>query len=668
MPPPIIRYPIEDLDLPPKNNGVTRPELKFFTPEIAQYIHSNRTTLTHDIDMQSMGLLLEVWNTLNVQAEVYCLDSFTFDDFVDAMRYHETSPTCELLEEVHCAVLTLIVDDKGKLQTGKGMLDLVVESEESSDEPPDESELSTPQPDAPAHSTRSRLSHVDPSFDNPRSPNTPSLQHRAADMLGERSWRDRLAARDFADGGWQVIYIGLLHQLSHSAAFKTRCEKVLAELAPMDMQPTPSTAREQFAKLDVNLRMSALQMVTILSIGTQRVKEFMEQCSEDMTEVRKRKIEHQRSKKVCTEELQIKDRERKILWPANMPESPKQASAELEQTPVDGEGDDTLETNGAGSSDDEAPSAGRSLRRGNDRKRKRDEDAARREKERAEKAAAAKENSKQSKEFKKILHDIEDLKSKVAEHEEKISDCDADLREANVQRTKVLGKDRYCNRYYWFERNGQPFGGLPSSSTAAYGYANGRIWVQGPDKMEAEGFIDRMPEEQREYQARFHMTVPERRRREEGETTLKNAQEWGFYDDPARLENLIGWLDDRGEREKKLRRELCDWREPIVQYMEAYKEFQEQEAAKKLEVDEEQATRISTRHKTHEDQSAARERCLRWTNTMAKDTLGHIHSRPPPPKAKGGSKLKLELRQPKGVAVPLNRNGKPVTRQGLISK
>ncbi|KAI6877519.1 hypothetical protein KC355_g22415, partial [Hortaea werneckii] len=214
--------------------------------------------------------------------------------------------------------------------------------------------------------------------------------------------------------------------------------------------------------------------------------------------------------------------------------SPSAEQMEVDEKPA--EGDDTLETNEAGSSDaeDEAPSASRSLRRGSDRKRKREEEAAKREEERAKKAEAAKQQSKQSREFKKLLNEIESLKKKIVDAEAKIEECDADLREANVQRTKVLGKDRYCNRYYWFERNGMPFAGLPRSSTASSGYANGRLWVQGPDQMEVEGFIDRTPEEQKEYRAQFNMTVPERRKREEGDTSLLDANEWGYIDDADR--------------------------------------------------------------------------------------------------------------------------------------
>lgn len=658
-PPPPIKYPIEDLDIAPKRNGVTRPELKFFTDEMADYVTKDRHSAFEGIEMESMGLLLEVWNTLNVQCEVYVLDSFTFDDFVDAMCYQSDEYPCELFEEVHCAVLKQFVDEKGKLLV-KDLPKKILEAPADDSEDLDESEVSTPLPDPPGHSTRSRLSHVESAADIADSPSVPpEKSNRASEMLAERDWIDRLATRDFENGGWQIIVVGILYQLSAAPSYKARCEKILAHLAPPDMDATQETARDQYASMDVNLRISALQMLTILTIRTEAIKDFLEQCMEDMTDVRKRKIEHQREKKIAIEEMQAKDRERKILLPDMMPESPKAEAAEEPEVT-----EDSIDLNGAGSSDqdEDAPTSGRSLRRGNDRKRKREEEAAKREKEKAEKAEAAKAQSKQSREFKKILNEIENFRAQILEHEEKIAECDADLREANIQRTKVLGKDRFCNRYYWFERNGQPFGGLPRSSTASYGYANGRIWVQGPDEMERVGFIERTKKEQAEYQQQFRMTVPERRKHEEGVTILDNANEWGFYDDPDRLDNLIGWLDERGEREKKLRKELCEWRDKIVEYMEKYKSFKDEEAAKKIDIEEESTTRVNTRHKVQEEQTAAKERCLKWTNTMAIDEIGHIHSKPAKPTKK--EKQAAQRKEGKGVAIPLNRNGKPVTRQG----
>lgn len=304
---------------------------------------------------------------------------------------------------------------------------------------------------------------------------------------------------------------------------------------------------------------------------------------------------------------------------------------------------------------------GRSLRRNAGRKRKREEEQARAELEKAKKAA--KTQPKQSKEFKKVLDDIEKIRERLAKLENAILDCDADLREASNQRTRVLGTDRFCNRYYWFERNGQPFAGLPTSSTASYGYSNGLIWVQGPSVMEFNGFIDLPMSLQAEYKARFRMTVPERRKQEEGNTILQSAHEWGYYDDADRLDSLMAWLDERGEREKRLLKELREWRDEIVTYMDKRKLFFEQEAAKKLEMDEEQATRISTRHAVQKDRSATAERCLRWHNNMAMELQKHLHSRNP---ARAKSKKKPDSR---GVAqvVLATRSTKPATRQGANS-
>ena len=620
---------------------------------MSAYVRQRRDVASpEDIEWQTMGMLLEVWNTLNVQCEVFVLDSFTFDDFVDAMRYQSLDTPCELAEEVHCAVLKTLVDDKGKSLLSKNALPEMkakVESEDESELVEDESEVSTPGGDVPARSTRSRIvDRIDPAVENPRTTTLPAEKvHQAAEMLGDKDWRKRIAARDFEEGGWQVILVGLLHNMSLSPPFKSRCERVLMSLAPLDQDPTRESARVRWTTMDINLKVSALQMITILSIASTPIKDFLETCSEDMTDVRKRKIEHQRERKVAVDELGNKDRDRKILLPDNMgPESPKEES--VDPISANGDVDDSMEINGASASDpdDEAPTS-RSLRRGYDRKRKREDEQARIAEERAKKLE--KQQPKQSKEFLKILKEIEVLKKRVEEHEQKILECDNDLREANVQRTKVLGKDRFCNRYYWYERNGQPFAGLPNSSTAGYGYANGRIWVQGPDRLESEPLIYRSKQEQDEYQRHFGLTVPGRRELEEGSTILQTADEWGYYDDPNKLGNLIAYLDDKGEREKKLKKELEDWRGEIVKCMDAHKKFKEEEVTKKVEAEEDQASRVATRHKAAEDQTAAKERCLRWTNLMALDELGHLHSQPDRPKPK-----KSASRQ-KGVAVVTNR-------------
>lgn len=317
--------------------------------------------------------------------------------------------------------------------------------------------------------------------------------------------------------------------------------------------------------------------------------------------------------------------ERKIQLPANMPPSPEP------DTKVNGDvkmtGTEEVETEEAEDeildSDDEVR-PGRTLRRGNERtaERQRKREL---EQERREKAEAAAKVPKQSKQFTKLLKDIQKKQDYIKECEEEIATLDNDLREADCPRTRVLGKDRFWNRYYWFERNGMPYAGLPNSSTAEAGYANGCIWVQGPDDTEREGYIDLKPEWEQEYIHKFNMTVPERKKLEEGSTHVFTARQWGYFDNPEDVDNLINWMDPRGYNELKLQKEMKNYRDKIVLHMEKRKEYLHPTEEKK----EEPVTgkRMSTRKQQHEEHKEYR--CLSWHNGAALEDLGHLHSDQP---------------------------------------
>lgn len=329
-----------------------------------------------------------------------------------------------------------------------------------------------------------------------------------------------------------------------------------------------------------------------------------------------------------------------------------------ELTPAEDEAVDT---------EDEVPrSVGRGLRRGTDRAAERQRQKAR-EEERKKEVEAAKTVPKQSKQFTKLLKDIQKKEELIKKCEEEIGVIDNDLREADCARTRVLGKDRFWNRYYWFERNGMPYAGLPDSSTAEAGYANGCLWVQGPDDLEREGYIDLPPEMQNDYKLKYNMTVPERKAKEEGATSVYNARQWGYIDDPKDLKKLIDWLDPRGFNELKLRKELVNYSDKILTHMENRQTYlgaaePEQKAAADTNgvngANEKNSKRMATRTRKSPTPEPPQPRCLQWQNTTAIEELGHIHSEPPlpvapkppkapkalpkaPPKAKkGGSKKK----------------------------
>lgn len=324
--------------------------------------------------------------------------------------------------------------------------------------------------------------------------------------------------------------------------------------------------------------------------------------------------------------------ERKIQLPANMPPSPapenKQLNPDVSMTEApaieevqDSGDEDVMET-------DDDPKTGRGLRRGNnraaDRKRKREA-----EQDKKEKAEAEAKVPKQTKQFTKLLKDIQKKEELIKDSEKEIAILDNDLRENDCPRTRVLGKDRYWNRYYWFERNGMPYAGMPDSSTAEAGYANGCIWVQGPDDIEREGYIDLKPEWQEQHVARFNMTVPERKRIDEGSTSVYNAHQWGYYDEPEAVDALIKWLDVRGINEIKLSKELKLYRDRIVNNMVKRKEYLNPAEDKSVDSG---SKRMSTRKKEQQTDPTAAYRCLSWHNTTAVAEIGHKHSEPSRPR------------------------------------
>ncbi|KKY23566.1 putative ddt domain protein [Phaeomoniella chlamydospora] len=651
-PPPPIKYPIEDLDVAPAGEGAKqRPAMKYMSEDVpVPDVACEGPEL--GIKMESMGPLLETWNTLNVYSQVYQLDSFTFDDFVEAMRYSSSEVECELFVEIHCGVLKLLVksenDQDGAVQIS--LPDLPGDSEDEDDNSEEEDSrlpTPTPEPEPERRTTRSSLAKaeaqaVKTEADRSKSPSVVAAPHRAAEMFTTYGWIDRLRKRDFKDGGWQMIMIGLIHQIAGRPRMQAVCEELLKYLAPLDAEPTQETARLQYATMDINLRVKVLQIACMLSIETNAIKNHMEECASLMTQHRKNKIEHQRARKLAMEELRALHEVRKALAPEKSPTPPPVLEDPAEVTIDDSEKD----------SEDDSPLPARSLRRGTDReaerKRKRDEEEERKKREEEAK------RSKGSKEYLKTLKKIDQEEDKIRKAEEEILQIDEELRQLDCPRTRVLGKDRFCNRYYWFERNAMSPEGNSDSSTADAEYANGRVWVQGPDDLEREGFIDVPKDLEQEYLRVFGMTPKERKQLEEGPTSIFTAHQWGFYEDPESIDKLIDWLDSRGNRELKLSKELQSQKDLISKYMENRKKYlaSHDESHKRARVPPRKTTLASQTYY----------RCQRWVNNTALTENGHRHYDPPPP-PRGKARKKDVTDHSVGTRVT-NKQGKPLTRQG----
>ncbi|KAL8707544.1 MAG: hypothetical protein Q9220_007436 [cf. Caloplaca sp. 1 TL-2023] len=310
-PPPPPKYPIEDLEVAPVRDKAPRPALKFLShdaptpPPISCQSESG-------LLMRSVGPLLETWDTLNVYCEVFQLDSFTFDDYVEALQLTHDTYHCQLLVEIHCAVLKKLVNDvndkNGQVQfslpepalPNGDKISLVDSSTEATPTPePENKPFSRTTRSSLAKSEAAELKNVQKTG---QSSGMETRFHRAAEM--EQStrtydWKTRLRRRDFRDGLWVYIICGLFYQLSSEARRRSVCDEILAKLAPVDQEPTIDTAVSRYPMLDINTRVKILEILCMLSLETKAIRTYMEDCNNNMTDFRKERIDMQRKRRAA---------------------------------------------------------------------------------------------------------------------------------------------------------------------------------------------------------------------------------------------------------------------------------------------------------------------------------------------------------------------------------
>jgi hypothetical protein len=214
------------------------------------------------------------------------------------MRYSSDEQDCELFVEVHCSVLKQIVNESGKLQAA---LPNMSELEDSDEEDSSKESTPTPEPEPPKRTTRSSLrkSEVQQIVEKARTPtpDPPKEIHRAADFVADFDWIEQCKIRNFQNGGWQSIFVALLYRLSFDPIQKETCNEVLAALVPADQEPTIESIAENYRDLDANLRVSALDLALRLTVTTEAFRDQLTAASQEMTRLRKEKIEFQRKRK-----------------------------------------------------------------------------------------------------------------------------------------------------------------------------------------------------------------------------------------------------------------------------------------------------------------------------------------------------------------------------------
>lgn len=548
---------VEDLDLPLSSS--IRPSL----------------ILDCAISGPLVYLFLETWAFFNVFLEVLMLDSFTLDDFEEALSSGEP---CELVDELFCSVLKAYVESESA-------------------------------------ASQRLIDQEDQSEDQLVSKTSPPMVDGFTPVLGD--WLARLKAKDFEADQFVGILIGLACHLSKDPR-NAFCLVILKHMSTGAAVEKDNLAAK-FRLLPADLKLQLLGSLVEWIWPSVLVRQYIDECMENLTQLRKQRAIANQEKKTKTDAIY----RLRVRMRAQFPRLSINALEISKGKKQRRSGSEDQETNSKlGSSDNEMEDdEDEDLHRTTNQK-KTILSGNRRASHRLTNQALEEEvdDIKDSSPSTPLLDDTEGtfksrgdyeleitkIKRSVQRTEDKINRIDEEFRESDAQRLRKLGQDRFYNEYYFLESCGMPVFGLPNCSTSHANYATGKIFVQGPSEyalaelsQRDDGVVD----------------TAQRRMDEEGETSLKTGA-WGYYDDADQVNALLDWLNPKGKRESKLRTAIELRGEIVAQSMEHRAAYLSGEQS----VPERRATR------NYDPEMAERPRFQVWKNTIARKKFGHPHS------------------------------------------
>ncbi|WEJ93230.1 imitation switch two complex protein 1 [Yamadazyma tenuis] len=622
---------------------------------------------------------LECWSFLNIYHSPLKIDTFTFDDFIYSMgwNYEQFSNLgrCELLDEIWCSVLSAIVsnrlpsaadvrtyrengevyglqikipstnsyinpskDEDEELIKGSesdeennskslsdGEDDNDSDSEVGNKEKPidiennnvdsqqDGDEADDEQEDEDDGEEKNEDQAGDDDEDEPR-------DHNAYQIMNYRgtTWHDRLRRRNFRDGNWQTILLGVLSLVDNLPKYEETIDRVYKILGPLDQPATTSTTLNQFYKrMDINLRIETLNILCELLSTSDMVRSYIDRSLEESTVLRRKRLDNIKEYKLSVEKAQGLHN---IIY------------------------EKFLELNMIKVTEEEL------------KKRPRFE-LTQFEMSQAEAELAAKDST-----FADLCEQRKQVSVTIDELKREKKSFERQLVERDCQRVRCLGKDRLYNRYWWFENNGLPtLHGTAeddednedvrmdeeddsSDEVQEETYLMGKLWVQGPSQddvrihlkaEELKDYHDDSPFKSilkkpstdsiitdydnnivkeldfREFPRSFlklsqnfglnfstnsisklqdnkaesiiidkwggvkpsinHLSLSpmERKIIEECPDPLFNGSSWRYYDSTDDIENVIKWLNPYGVRESQLKKELIGVKDAICFSIEA---------------------------------------------------------------------------------------------------
>ncbi|KAH3666024.1 hypothetical protein OGAPHI_004213 [Ogataea philodendri] len=420
--------------------------------------------------------ILETWIFLNMYAKALVIDNFTFDDYFAALKWNDEETLCPLLMEIYCGMFKAFMDGRRRL--------LITLPKETVAEGDDDEKLNDEDDpvDADVEMKEERIKSP-PSGDEQdgeqqeEEEEEEEINHNAYSFLKykNRAWEDRLATRQFKEGNWLIVLIGIMSLVQYLPEYKTDIVRIFETLAPAEEASTAETIQHNFyQKLTAEDRAKTIAIVMSLLLNGTVIRNYMDKCLEDATSLRRDRLELIKEFKVLMEEgIAIQKNIIETLKPITTADI-KTWNLEPEKTQELIEQKKKVSRLGFSYLPPE-PTA-------------------------LEKAVCA-----SNPEFMKLVKQRVEKVKEIDEMKQKRRNLEKSLNEIDSQRVCYIGRDRFYNRYWWFEKNGLP--NLSSSGNrdeedeedadmsdgdSEYEedtYLMGRLWIQGPGNEDRKVFL-----------------------------------------------------------------------------------------------------------------------------------------------------------------------------------
>ncbi|KAI8146739.1 ATP-utilizing chromatin assembly and remodelling N-terminal-domain-containing protein [Fennellomyces sp. T-0311] len=559
-----VKYPIEDLDLPiyrkdPNLNWalIDMSPDKYTGPAIIPYPSGGRTPRptphkNTSIPDDVFETFISVWTFLAVFSDPLELSPFSIDDFERALC--QPNQKSNILFESNACLLNVIISERKQDIASEIASGLV--TEEYLESMKDEQDDSTKKQQDTAFS-RLRREKV------------------------ERGWRDTEQLKlsngwdeeeiDLEDRkGWEAVLIGCLNEIA-TPSLVPDLDLILRHLVPRN-NSTASERERQYPSLSIKHKLTILSFLVEAVNESNTIKDYMEQCQEQLTEFRRQKVElNKESKSLAARRVELDRRDRAEKEGKDSTEDESDSAAEDGGDDSDADSNDDSNDEDASADSDDSDSSTRGIKSHERRHRSRQEklkikQQKRREMEQLKKEMYAKQREAakaRSQELRQKAEERRKLEEEERALRKKEEQLEKDMRKYMTLRIRPLGRDRFYNRYLYLDNIG-------TSST----YGTGRLYVQSPSDIDIQMILERdRPDSQPEQPwgrgggQWFMLALMKAQGMEEESEWLEKRLEnqltgtmthswWRSYSDPEEIQKLLSWLNPKGSRECKLKNEI----------------------------------------------------------------------------------------------------------------